>query len=122
MALANGLTFATATHRLAPGDSIFLFTDGVTEALTKSRDFYTTRRLQVVLRDIYALPVQRITRAVIQDVRTFAGDHEQADDISVLALRWIGPVDYQGDALEAIRTKEVVSGPFLSNLNPPHGS
>lgn len=90
LALSKGLHFGTARHQLAPGESLFLFTDGVTEALNAAREFYTPQRLQFVLRDVCALPVHRITRSVIQDVRTFASDQPQADDISVLALRWIG--------------------------------
>jgi sigma-B regulation protein RsbU (phosphoserine phosphatase) len=122
LALGTGLEFTPATHRLAQGDSLFLFTDGVTEALSKSRDFYTTRRLQIVLRDVYALPAQRITRAVVQDVRTFAGEQEQADDISVLAMRWFGPVDLADASLETARGTETVKGSFVTNSNPPHGS
>jgi sigma-B regulation protein RsbU (phosphoserine phosphatase) len=91
---------------------VFLFTDGVTEALSKSREFYTSRRLLVVLRDVYALPVQRITRAVVQDVRNFVGDQPQADDISVLALRWVGPVEFSEPALETVRGTETLSRPY----------
>lgn len=93
LALTKGLAFTPARHQLAPGDALFLFTDGVTEALSTSRDFYTPQRLQFVLRDVCALPVQRITRSVIQDVRAFASDQAQADDISVLALRWVGATE-----------------------------
>jgi sigma-B regulation protein RsbU (phosphoserine phosphatase) len=114
LALAKGLEFATAKHRLTQGDSLFFFTDGVTEALSKSRDFYTSRRLQIVLRDVYALPVQRITRAVVQDVRTFSADQEQADDISVLALRWVGPVDLSSDNFETVRATETLTRPRVT--------
>jgi phosphoserine phosphatase RsbU/P len=103
LALGAGLSFSTARHRLKPGDALFMFTDGVTEAISKSRDFYTPRRLQIVLRDVYTLPVQRITRSVVQDVRTFAADQDQADDISVLAIRWIGPVDSASEDIETAR-------------------
>ena len=72
------------------GDALFFFTDGVTEALGPMRDFYTPQRLETVLRSVHALPVGKITRAVMHDVRTFCGDREQADDISVMALRWLG--------------------------------
>lgn len=75
---------------IAPGDTLFLFTDGVTEALNKSRDFYTPQRLQIILREVHAQPVAKITRSVVQDVSTFCGDHEQTDDISVMALQWLG--------------------------------
>lgn len=100
LALAPGLEFRSAKHQLVPGAGVFMFTDGVTEALSKSRDFYTPRRLQIVLKDVYSLPVQRITRSVVQDVRTFAADQEQADDISVLALRWLGPVGHREEDAE----------------------
>lgn len=92
LALASGLPFPIARHRLAVGETLFFFTDGVTEALSTSREFYTLRRLQIVLRDVYALPASTITRSIVQDVRAFSAEHEQADDISVMALRWLGPV------------------------------
>jgi sigma-B regulation protein RsbU (phosphoserine phosphatase) len=121
LALASGLQFPTTRHKLAPGDVLFMCTDGVTEAVSKSRDFYTPRRLQIVLRDVYTLPVQRITRAVVQDVRAFSADQEQADDISVLAIRWIGPVDSAGDDLETVRGKEPHTTSLTPNLQPPNG-
>ena len=121
LALGAGLQFSTAKHQLVPGDALFMYTDGVTEAVSRSRDFYTPRRLQIVLRDVYTLPVQRITRAVVQDVRTFAADQDQADDISVLALRWIGPVDSAGDDLETVRGKQPLTTSPTSNLQPPNG-
>lgn len=112
LALCKGLHFATARHQLAPGDALFLFTDGVTEALSASRDFYTPQRLQIVLRDVGALPVQRITRSVIQDVRTFASDQQQADDISVLALRWIGAAGHIEPDIATVRA----SAPLAPSL------
>jgi phosphoserine phosphatase RsbU/P len=90
LALATGLAFPTVRHRLAPGDAVFFFTDGVTEALSPERDFYTPERLEDVLRVVRTQPVGKITRAVMNDVRTFCAEREQADDISVMALRWLG--------------------------------
>jgi sigma-B regulation protein RsbU (phosphoserine phosphatase) len=121
LALAANLQFVTASHKLAPGDALFMCTDGVTEAVSKTRDFYTPRRLQIVLRDVYTLPVQRITRAVVQDVRAFSTDQEQADDISVLAVRWIGPVGSATDDLETVRGKEPHTTSLTPNLQPPNG-
>jgi phosphoserine phosphatase RsbU/P len=111
LALGAGLEFSTAHHKLKPGDVLFMFTDGVTEAVSKTREFYTPRRLQIVLRDVYTLPVQRITRSVVQDVRTFAADQDQADDISVLAVRWIGPVDSGSEELETARGQVPLTAP-----------
>ena len=61
------------------------------------------------------LPVQRITRAVVQDVRAFSADQEQTDDISVLALRWVGPVDLANDQSDPIRATEILSRPHLTS-------
>jgi sigma-B regulation protein RsbU (phosphoserine phosphatase) len=88
--LDRGHAFPTARHSLKPGDVLFFCTDGVTEALSKSSDFYEPQRLQIILREVHALPVEEITRAVVQDVFNFCGECEQADDISVMALRWLG--------------------------------
>ena len=86
-----GLNYAVETRHLVPGDAVFLYTDGVTEALNTAEEFYTAQRLHTVLHDLGALGVERITRGVVQDLKAFCGEREQADDISVLAIRWHGP-------------------------------
>jgi sigma-B regulation protein RsbU (phosphoserine phosphatase) len=86
-----GLSYQATSIRLARGDTVFLYTDGVTEALDRADHFYSNTRLEIVLKDVAALPVEKITRGVVRDVRTFCGEHEQSDDISVMAVRWHGP-------------------------------
>ena len=79
------------THtRIAPGDALFVFTDGVTEALNSDGQFYSAR-LEAALRDLATLPAEKITRGVAQDVQAFTAEREQSDDISVMAVRWRGP-------------------------------
>jgi sigma-B regulation protein RsbU (phosphoserine phosphatase) len=85
-----GLDYHNAKVQLAPGDALFVYTDGVTEALDRSDHFYTTSRLECVLHDVDSLTVEKITRGVVRDVRTFCGEREQSDDISVMSLRWLG--------------------------------
>ncbi len=86
----SALDYHSATLQLAPGDTLFLYTDGVTEALDRGDNFYATARLECALHDLAELPVEKITRGVVRDVRTFSGEREQSDDISVLAVRWLG--------------------------------
>ena len=86
-----GLGYHATTTRLAPGDALFLYTDGVTEALDRSDHFYGPTRVQTVLKDLAALPVNKMTRGVVSDVRAFCGEREQSDDISVVSIRWHGP-------------------------------
>jgi sigma-B regulation protein RsbU (phosphoserine phosphatase) len=90
LGLLPGLEYPVVKTQLAPGDTLFLYTDGVTEALNAEREFYAPARLQMLLREVQEQPVDRITRAVTREVRTFSGEREQTDDISVLALRWMG--------------------------------
>lgn len=86
------LDYHITQAQLAPGDALFLFTDGVTEALNRSSQFYTPARLQIALKDLATTPVEKITRGVVQDVQAFSAEREQSDDISVMAVRWLGPV------------------------------
>ena len=86
-----GLAYRATTAQLAPGDALFLYTDGVTEALAGGDRFYGPARLQSTLADVAALGVEKITRGVVTDVRAFCGAREQSDDISVMSLRWLGP-------------------------------
>ncbi len=89
----GGLAYEASSAQLAPGDALFLYTDGVTEALADGEHFYGPARLQITLKDVLALPVEKITRGVVSDVRAFCGDREQSDDISVVAMRWHGPIN-----------------------------
>ncbi|OQW44867.1 MAG: hypothetical protein A4C66_01700 [Nitrospira sp. HN-bin3] len=85
-----GIAFKESTIRLEPGDELFLYTDGVTEADNRRRELFGKDRLKAVL-DTSRVPsvVDRLG-AVMQAVRTFAGDVPQADDITMLGLRYHG--------------------------------
>lgn len=87
----SALDYHTTCAQLQPGDTLFIYTDGVTEALDRGDRFYSNARLECVLNDLGTLEVEKITRGVVRDVRTFCGEREQSDDISVMALRWLGP-------------------------------
>ncbi len=85
-----GTLYRAATHQLRRGDTLVFYTDGVTEALDPNESFYTAARLHTLLAGMSDDSVERITRKVVQDVRAFCGTHEQADDITLLAVRWNG--------------------------------
>ena len=71
---------------LAPGDTIFLYSDGVTEATDSSEDVFGGDRLLSSLDQRASLSVEEICRGVKQDVLDFTGEAEQFDDITMLAL------------------------------------
>lgn len=81
--------------RLAPGETILLYTDGVTEATDDRKAMFTLDRVQVVLErgQAGASGPRSATRTLIEAVHSFADGAEQSDDITVLALRYLGPAD-----------------------------
>jgi sigma-B regulation protein RsbU (phosphoserine phosphatase) len=73
--------YAPAITTLAPGDCLFLYTDGVTEAMSDKGECYGAQRLQVVLGSCDDRQAER----VLQSVRTFSP--VQKDDICMVTLQ-----------------------------------
>jgi adenylate cyclase len=73
--------------RLEPGEVLLLFTDGVTEAENGEHAFYSAKRLAKVLTTAPVFDARRVVTAVIDDVGRFVGGAEQADDMTLLAVR-----------------------------------
>ena len=79
--------FTEETLRMEPGDTLLMFTDGVTEAIDTSENEYGDDRLLSLLAQCATLPCQEIVDRVKTDVKAFAGDAEQSDDITLLSLK-----------------------------------
>jgi sigma-B regulation protein RsbU (phosphoserine phosphatase) len=82
-------TYSTATRQLEVGDCLFLFTDGVTEALDAEGALFSESRLEEVLRSVADGSTQNVVTAVVDAVRRFAGSAPQSDDIAALAVRLV---------------------------------
>ena len=70
-----------------PGDSIYMYTDGVTEAMNIDKDFFSEPRLLELLNKCRDYEPQSLLSAIQQEVNIFRGSAEQADDITMLALK-----------------------------------
>jgi sigma-B regulation protein RsbU (phosphoserine phosphatase) len=77
---------ATAIQ-LDPGDTLYLFTDGITEAFNSENEPYTRQRLEDTLRGVRQQPLDRLVAETVAAVRIFAGSTPQSDDITCLAVR-----------------------------------
>ena len=73
--------------RIEPGEVLLLFTDGITEAENADHALYSSDRLARALAAAATVDAQHVVAAVIDDVVRFVGGAEQADDMTVLALR-----------------------------------
>ncbi|MGM9713624.1 MAG: SpoIIE family protein phosphatase [Prevotella sp.] len=79
------------TLTLGKGDRLVVYTDGITEAENNDEELYSDRRLTALLSSLSpSLSSADVIRAVTDDVRHFAGERPQSDDITMLVLRYIG--------------------------------
>ena len=74
--------------QLMKGDTIFLYTDGVTEATTKENELYGNDRLLDCLAYSGSAGVQRVIENVKDSIGGFVRDNEQFDDMTMLCFRW----------------------------------
>jgi sigma-B regulation protein RsbU (phosphoserine phosphatase) len=79
--------FTQESIQLEPGDTLLLYTDGVTEAIDTDEKEYGEARLEKLLAQSCKLSCQEIVDNVKADVKAFAGEAEQSDDITLLALK-----------------------------------
>lgn len=85
----NGMTFQKASVKLNPGDMIFLYTDGVTEATAPGNELYGEDRLLADLQGVSALPIKEIVHSVLGKLIEFS-QGDQADDITMLVIKYYG--------------------------------
>jgi serine phosphatase RsbU (regulator of sigma subunit) len=91
LGVIEGYPFPIERDRLDDGAVLLLYTDGVTEAQDAGGGFYTATRLTTALAGISAGNARLVVDACFEAVRRFVGDAEQADDITVLAVRRATP-------------------------------
>jgi len=72
---------------LEPGDTLFLYTDGVTEAMNGRKELFGEKRLKAVLSRLQDQEPEAICRGVLEEIAHFVGQSEPSDDITMLALR-----------------------------------
>jgi sigma-B regulation protein RsbU (phosphoserine phosphatase) len=85
--IREGSAYQAAEERLRPGESLFLFTDGITEALDPAGELFGEARLEAALGGLAAATPRAVVEGVLDAVRAFAGAAPQSDDIAALALR-----------------------------------
>ena len=84
----EGIRYRENTLELMPGDTLYLYTDGVTEATSSAQELYGEERLQAALNEASELPVSQLLPRIKNCIDTFVGDAEQFDDITMLGLQY----------------------------------
>ncbi len=86
VAIIPGARYKSASIMLDPGDLLFMFTDGITEARAASDDLFGDARLCSLLESLAGKTPSEVVAAVVAAVDEFAAGVEQSDDITCLAL------------------------------------
>ncbi|MBR3458955.1 MAG: serine/threonine-protein phosphatase, partial [Selenomonadaceae bacterium] len=77
--------------RLLPGDMLYFYTDGVTEAMDEERKLYSEERLQAALNRMGTPTVssKELLESIRKDITLHVGGAEQSDDITMLGIRYL---------------------------------
>jgi sigma-B regulation protein RsbU (phosphoserine phosphatase) len=80
--------YAAVRETLEPGDTLVLFSDGVTEAADLDEQMFGVPRLSEVLAGHHDTPLDQLQKRVVDSVSNFARGASQADDITLLFIRY----------------------------------
>ena len=90
LGVMGGMEFAHNTINVGPGDTLFLYTDGVSEAMNVVAEEFGMERLGAIFAENPPTDAEETTMAVFKAVHTFAGETPQSDDITCLTLHRSG--------------------------------
>jgi sigma-B regulation protein RsbU (phosphoserine phosphatase) len=90
VAAMEDMRFKEHEFKLEPGDTLFLYTDGVAEANNSANEFFgTDRMLDALNKEPDAMP-EKILNNVLDGIHDFVKGAEQFDDITMLAIKYFG--------------------------------
>ena len=95
LGIMEGLKFATQQRVIPQGSTLFLFTDGLTEAEDAQKELFGDQRLEDATREIAPLSAKEQIQSVIESVREHVQQAPQSDDLTMLSIKFLG---YSGDA------------------------
>ena len=93
LAALDGVQFKQHEFQLYPGDSFFVYTDGVTEATSSEKELFGTERMLESLNKEPDAEPDEILANVMGDINRFMDGEDQFDDITMMCLKYNGPVE-----------------------------
>ena len=93
VATMEGLPFREHEFRLEPGDTVFVYTDGVTEATDANNELFGEERLVTALNTEPGASPEKLLPIVRAGIDTFVGEAPQFDDITMMAFHYFGKRD-----------------------------
>jgi sigma-B regulation protein RsbU (phosphoserine phosphatase) len=90
LGVAEDAAYETDTIKLQPREGLLLYTDGVSEAMDEGHTLFSEPRLMETVTGLQSLPPDVLIKGVVSEVRVFTDGHPQSDDITLLAMRYLG--------------------------------
>lgn len=81
-------SYATVRETLEPGDTLILFSDGVTEAADPEDEMFGIPRLTEAVAGHHDAPLDQLQKRVVDSIESFSRGASQADDITLLLIRY----------------------------------
>ena len=69
------------------GDTLFLFTDGITEAMDRQENLYSEARLEQILKKCNGMPTGSLIETILTDINSFTQGAPQSDDLTLVCVR-----------------------------------
>ncbi len=90
LAVMEGISFKEYELQLQPGDRLFVYTDGIPEAIDEKVEQYGSERLVAALNSMKNEKMMDLLPGVRQNIREFVGNADQFDDITMLGITYFG--------------------------------
>ncbi len=87
LGMMNTVQFTQGLSTLNVGDSLIVYSDGITEAMNSTEEMYEEERLTQLLTTTLGLDTSHMMEAILKSVSEFIGQAEQSDDVSIILTR-----------------------------------
>lgn len=91
LGVMDDIPYVSAGVKLRAGDSMVLYTDGVTEAMNPAGELLNEERLENILRGFTGITAQEGVRHILAGTRQFVNGASQSDDITILVIKYLEP-------------------------------
>jgi phosphoserine phosphatase RsbU/P len=90
LGVVEGFAYRSRELVLQAGESLFLYTDGVTEAMNEKAELFSEQRLARAVLKLRQKPVREFISGINREVEDFSKGVPQADDITMMVLKFYG--------------------------------
>ncbi|MBQ9820159.1 MAG: SpoIIE family protein phosphatase [Bacteroidales bacterium] len=110
------MKFTAQETRLKTGESIFLYTDGLTEAENEGLEFFGEERLRQAAGKTVGMSARAQVEAVDQAIHAYIGTAAQSDDKTMLAIRYLGEVPEETSEKHLVLHNDIKQIPQLAGF------